>query len=112
MIRRPPRSTLFPYTTLFRSVVAKDPEKKHVSAQVKPVGVEKHAGNQGHKGNFEADVSCKERGDPGGNRGVGEQQGLKSAGRERGLEAGRGEKDADVSEEQREVERGIGAERV
>src|SRR5688572_31508316 len=24
MIRRPPRSTLFPYTTLFRSVVARD----------------------------------------------------------------------------------------
>src|SRR3712207_8300181 len=26
MIRRPPRSTLFPYTTLFRSVVIRDPE--------------------------------------------------------------------------------------
>src|SRR3712207_7395244 len=26
MIRRPPRSTLFPYTTLFRSVVAPDGE--------------------------------------------------------------------------------------
>src|SRR5260370_32180091 len=25
MIRRPPRSTLFPYTTLFRSVVGADP---------------------------------------------------------------------------------------
>src|SRR2546430_11620546 len=25
MIRRPPRSTLFPYTTLFRSAVARDP---------------------------------------------------------------------------------------
>src|SRR3712207_7203790 len=25
MIRRPPRSTLFPYTTLFRSLVALDP---------------------------------------------------------------------------------------
>src|SRR2546422_4407093 len=25
MIRRPPRSTLFPYTTLFRSVVHRDP---------------------------------------------------------------------------------------
>src|SRR5438067_3551449 len=25
MIRRPPRSTLFPYTTLFRSALAKDP---------------------------------------------------------------------------------------
>src|SRR3712207_8648041 len=28
MIRRPPRSTLFPYTTLFRSVVAKPDEDK------------------------------------------------------------------------------------
>src|SRR5260221_5730452 len=26
MIRRPPRSTLFPYTTLFRSLLAKGPE--------------------------------------------------------------------------------------
>src|SRR2546422_7322630 len=25
MIRRPPRSTLFPYTTLFRSVIASEP---------------------------------------------------------------------------------------
>src|SRR5438093_7087970 len=28
MIRRPPRSTLFPYTTLFRSVIAWDPVKQ------------------------------------------------------------------------------------
>src|SRR3712207_6948277 len=28
MIRRPPRSTLFPYTTLFRSVVDDDPSPK------------------------------------------------------------------------------------
>src|SRR5256885_10717712 len=26
MIRRPPRSTLFPYTTLFRSLVIEDPD--------------------------------------------------------------------------------------
>src|SRR5688572_32273474 len=31
MIRRPPRSTLFPYTTLFRSVVAANPSSEHVS---------------------------------------------------------------------------------
>src|SRR2546430_14074083 len=30
MIRRPPRSTLFPYTTLFRSVVAIRPETREV----------------------------------------------------------------------------------
>src|SRR5258708_16859861 len=28
MIRRPPRSTLFPYTTLFRSRVPSDPERQ------------------------------------------------------------------------------------
>src|SRR3712207_8463027 len=28
-IRRPPRSTLFPYTTLFRSVVARFQERRH-----------------------------------------------------------------------------------
>src|SRR3712207_8628838 len=30
MIRRPPRSTLFPYTTLFRSLVERDPHDVHV----------------------------------------------------------------------------------
>src|SRR5256885_14099189 len=29
MIRRPPRSTLFPYTTLFRSINAEPPEGAH-----------------------------------------------------------------------------------
>src|SRR6266436_5266672 len=90
-------------------VVAKDPEEEHVSAQVKPVGVEKHAGYQGQEGNFEADVSCKERGNPGGDRGVGQQQGLKCAGRERGLEADRVDKDGDVSKDQRDVDEGISA---
>src|SRR3712207_7033454 len=33
MIRRPPRSTLFPYTTLFRSAVAHD---RHVIARAVP----------------------------------------------------------------------------
>src|SRR5206468_7205702 len=28
MIRRPPRSTLFPYTTLFRSVLGQDPAEE------------------------------------------------------------------------------------
>src|SRR5258708_22426642 len=31
MIRRPPRSTLFPYTTLFRSVLSSPPESKACS---------------------------------------------------------------------------------
>src|SRR5256885_4103486 len=30
MIRRPPRSTLFPYTTLFRSVIAWDAKNKTI----------------------------------------------------------------------------------
>src|SRR2546428_8179940 len=34
MIRRPPRSTLFPYTTLFRSVVRARREPLHVSSEV------------------------------------------------------------------------------
>src|SRR2546430_6836635 len=33
MIRRPPRSTLFPYTTLFRSKISPD-EPQHVSPKV------------------------------------------------------------------------------
>src|SRR3712207_8643785 len=37
MIRRPPRSTLFPYTTLFRSragVTVRDPASTHIEASV------------------------------------------------------------------------------
>src|SRR2546422_7097889 len=32
MIRRPPRSTLFPYTTLFRSVINRQPQNLIVAA--------------------------------------------------------------------------------
>src|SRR3712207_7403274 len=35
MIRRPPRSTLFPYTTLFRSLAVRD-EAGHPAAAVRP----------------------------------------------------------------------------
>src|SRR5690242_20850810 len=34
MIPRPPRSTLFPYTTLFRSSGADDPTRRRAAAQV------------------------------------------------------------------------------
>src|SRR5688572_31609411 len=34
MIRRPPRSTLFPYTTLFRSLLAGEPEHEVVAPPV------------------------------------------------------------------------------
>src|SRR2546430_13267775 len=34
MIRRPPRSTLFPYTTLFRSFLTNEESKREVVAQV------------------------------------------------------------------------------
>src|SRR2546430_5453951 len=35
MIRRPPRSTLFPYTTLFRSEVRRDALESHLTVQTK-----------------------------------------------------------------------------
>src|SRR3712207_8238914 len=35
MIRRPPRSTLFPYTTLFRSVIAAAPKRRSGPARVR-----------------------------------------------------------------------------
>src|SRR5258708_13980031 len=35
MIRRPPRSTLFPYTTLFRSQVPRRPRRRHAGAQLR-----------------------------------------------------------------------------
>src|SRR2546430_6971921 len=39
MIRRPPRSTLFPYTTLFRSQLVELPEQLHDLAAVAAVDV-------------------------------------------------------------------------
>src|SRR2546422_8537190 len=38
MIRRPPRSTLFPYTTLFRSVISGNPEFLRPLVGVAPPG--------------------------------------------------------------------------
>src|SRR2546425_12285953 len=40
MIRRPPRSTLFPYTTLFRSHAGRAVDGRHVAAQPDRIGVE------------------------------------------------------------------------
>src|SRR3989475_11848274 len=39
MIRRPPRSTLFPYTTLFRSIVMELVEGKSLSALIGSAGL-------------------------------------------------------------------------
>src|SRR5256886_9415169 len=36
MIRRPPRSTLFPYTTLFRSLRARHPEPDRAGGDLSP----------------------------------------------------------------------------
>src|SRR5260221_8837953 len=36
MIRRPPRSTLFPYTTLFRSRIRQDEQQHQVKGRVLP----------------------------------------------------------------------------
>src|SRR3990167_7014813 len=39
MIRRPPRSTLFPYTTLFRSLRAAEFQGRHASSLHQPRGL-------------------------------------------------------------------------
>src|SRR2546430_10802376 len=50
MIRRPPRSTLFPYTTLFRSVLvnqqAGPAQRKHPAQGIAPVSVRWHPPGQ------------------------------------------------------------------
>src|SRR5256885_9343014 len=38
MIRHPPRSTLFPYTTLFRSRIVEDLSERQLEHRRKPVG--------------------------------------------------------------------------
>src|SRR5437867_6455964 len=42
MIRRPPKSTLFPYTTLFRSILEVEVEQRHEPAQPVPERVGVH----------------------------------------------------------------------
>src|SRR5256885_10726641 len=44
MIRRPPRSTLFPYTTLFRSLL-RDPQRQ-VKGRVRPGALEHRAADR------------------------------------------------------------------
>src|SRR2546430_12668585 len=41
MIRRPPRSTLFPYTTLFRSINAEEAPKPEVTPALSPFSEER-----------------------------------------------------------------------
>src|SRR5258705_7466798 len=44
MIRRPPRSTLFPYTTLFRSCLGVEQAIRHRSVEVRRVDLEEVGG--------------------------------------------------------------------
>src|SRR2546430_5418648 len=46
MIRRPPRSTLFPYTTLFRSVVTAADESQGTEALVSDIEIDERRGCQ------------------------------------------------------------------
>src|SRR6266704_4119029 len=41
MIRRPPRSTLFPYTTLFRSACCQDQRSLETRGRLGPIGVQR-----------------------------------------------------------------------
>src|SRR5687767_15956636 len=83
MIRRPPRSTLFPYTTLFRSVAAVE-----VPGESRPVDVGAGAGSPGDAGRGEG-VSRQhlglQRRDAGGDRGD-----RRSAGKGKGVDLGGG----------------------
>src|SRR5256885_6134599 len=47
MIRRPPRSTLFPYTTLFRSLCRDRPEERRGCRPGGPGGAGRHPGRGG-----------------------------------------------------------------
>src|SRR2546430_6697237 len=70
MIRRPPRSTLFPYTTLFRSVLAAQPVTtnllKFMRASIKMIGVsnlqsfiEARRSEERFSRNAETDLVCR-----------------------------------------------------
>src|SRR3712207_8175453 len=62
MIRRPPRSTLFPYTTLFRSVGEEQP---HVHPRLRPLGQRAPhvaVGDEVRRGEVDAFPRARQRG--------------------------------------------------
>src|SRR2546430_7440691 len=59
MIRRPPRSTLFPYTTLFRSILSVKAQQLEGRIQVRRVGTSYSASRAGSSG--PARPRCKDR---------------------------------------------------
>src|SRR3712207_7148978 len=64
MIRRPPRSTLFPYTTLFRSDIVRDidSEGRPSDPLAEPLGKLSVVGGEGHRGREAARDFMRERG--------------------------------------------------
>src|SRR2546430_9103783 len=63
MIRRPPRSTLFPYTTLFRSTVTpKFVLASHVSNRFTDIKDRSRLQNGGHRPHFLSECSAHQRG--------------------------------------------------
>src|SRR2546430_17492281 len=83
MIRRPPRSTLFPYTTLFRSQAFAVPEKRLLGlgqAQLDVIGTERRLFHTG-----EAAVAFEQRPDAGVGEGIG--VGRRRRGETRALQA-------------------------
>src|SRR3712207_7993612 len=60
MIRRPPRSTLFPYTTLFRSPVAGEDRRVHVDVVERHVAGELEAQHD-HPGDPEEEDVARRR---------------------------------------------------
>src|SRR5260370_38737055 len=68
-------------------VVAEDPKKQHVPSKVQEAGMQKHARNQGHEGNFKAGVSSQEGRKAGWGRGVWKKQGVERSLRQGGFQA-------------------------
>src|SRR3989454_7692963 len=58
MIRRPPRSTLFPYTTLFRSVEPREREREHARSVADRLAVPQHP-PRAHVGDLERHADRK-----------------------------------------------------
>src|SRR2546425_11927364 len=57
MIRRPPRSTLFPYTTLFRSHVPRQIEaRQELRAEVRPPAPDRRVGDRKLEEGLDAEV--------------------------------------------------------
>ena len=86
------------------NIVPKYPKEEHVSCNMQKAAVKEHAGDQGNKRCFKADMAIEKAADVRGDRGVGHHKSLVLRGRQRQLKK---EYD-DVRQNEESIDDGVG----